>query len=270
MVLINNKDFKSICIETEKRLKEQGFSTTPGSVTKLFSDIINKNISEFYETLSANHIQNFVTTATGDYLDAIGMMLNCSRNTDEADDDYRKRICNQVLTFAKANETSIRLAVLAVDGVEDVVLKKYSHGPGSITVVPVTNSLSYNAVSAVETALRDIVSCGEKVIVKQPSYKYVKINISLSIVLSTYDTQKQTIYTEVREAIIKYINSLNIGEAIILNELTQRIMQVDDRIINYSCSSFSINNKKCLFINQGCRWDEKYVISPDLNSVVVS
>ena len=55
-----------------------------------------------------------------------------------------------------------------------------------------------------------------------------------------------------------------------INELTQRIMQVDDGIINYSCDVFSINNQRCLYINQGCRWDEKFIISPDINAVVVS
>lgn len=267
MVLINNKTFKELCEESDVRLNELGFSTTPGAFTKLFSDIINKHISDFYETLTINHMQSFVTTATGYYLDNIGIMLNCTRNANEEDDDYRKRICHQTLSLTKANETSIRLAVLNCDGVDDVVLKKYSHGPGSLTIVPVTKDVSINNISAVEEAIQDVVSCGEKVIVKAPTFNYVKFNISLSLSLSIDDIVKQSIRNEVRQAIINYINSLKVGEVLIINELTQRIMEVDERIINYSCDSFSINNKKCLFINQSCRWDEKFIISPDLNSV---
>lgn len=270
MILINEKDFETICHETDKKLNEYGFSTTPGSIAKLFADIINKNISDFYETLSVNHMQSFVTTATGTYLDSIGAMLNCTRKEEELDDDYRKRICHQTLSLAKANETSIRLAVLSVDDIEDVVLKKYSHGPGSLTIVPITSDITINKISEVEDAISDIVSCGEKVIIKSPTYKYVKINVNLSISLSIDDVQKQNIKTEVRQAIMKYINALRIGEPIMINELTQRIMQVDDGIINYSCDVFSINNQRCLYINQGCRWDEKFIISPDINAVVVS
>ena len=270
MILINEKDFNSISLETDKALNEYGFSTTPGSIAKLFADIINKNISDFYETLSVNHVQSFVTTASGTYLDAIGSMLNCERYISEEDEDYRKRICHQTLSLAKANETSIRLAVLSVDGVEDVVLKKFSHGPGSLTIVPITSDLSLNKISEVENVISDVVSCGEKVIIKSPNYKSVKLNINLSIVLSVDDVQTNSIKTEVRQAIIKYINSLRIGEPILINELTQRIMQVDDRIINYSCDVFSINNQRCLFINQGCRWDEKFIISPDSNAIIVS
>lgn len=267
MILINNKTFEELCNESDVSLSELGFSTTPGSFAKLFSDIINKHISDFYETLTTNHMQSFVTTASGYYLDSIGSMLNCTRNVDELDDDYRKRICHQTLSLSKANETSIRLAVLNCDGVDDVVLKKYSHGPGSLTIVPVTKDVSINNIAAVEEAIQDVVSCGEKVIVKAPSFKYVKFNISLSLLLSIDDIVKQSIKNEVKTAITKYINSLKVGEVLIINELTQRIMEVDDRIINYSCDTFSINNQKCLFMNQSCRWDEKFIISPDLNSV---
>lgn len=269
MILINNKTFEELCAESDINLNELGFSTTPGSFTKLFADIINKHISDFYETLSINHMQSFVTTATGYYLDGIGKMLNCIRDLDEVDDDYRKRICHQTLSLSKANETSIRLAVLNCDGVDDVVLKKYSHGPGSLTIVPVTKDISMSKIAEVEEAVYDVVSCGEKVIVKAPTFKYVKFSINLSLLLSIDDIVKQAIRTEVKVAISNYINSLKVGEVIIINELTQRIMEVDDRIINYSCDAFSINNQKCLFINQSCRWDEKFIISPDLNSVNV-
>lgn len=267
MILINNKTFEELCIESDINLNELGFSTTPGSFSKLFTDIINKNISNFYETLSINHMQSFVTTASGYYLDNIGKMLNCDRVIDELDEDYRKRICHQTLSLSKANETSIRLAVLNCDGVDDVILRRYSHGPGSLTIVPVTKDSSISKIAEVEEAVYDVVSCGEKVIVKAPIFRYVKIGVTLSLSLSIDDVVKQSIRNEVKIAISKYINSLKVGDVIIINELTQRIMDVDDRIINYSCDSFSINNQKCLFINQSCRWDEKFIISPDLNSI---
>lgn len=269
MILIHNKDFNNLCKETEEELRSQGFSTTPGSIAKLFADIINKNISGFYDTLSINHIQAFVTTATGEYLDSIGTLLNCIREMNEVDEDYRKRICNQTLSMSKANETAIRLAVLSCDGVDDVVLKKYSHGPGSLTVIPICKRISENNISQVEMALSDVVSFGEKLVVKNPILKYIKMSISLTFTVSADDTIKQSIAVGVRQAVIKYINSLKVGDTFIINELTQRIMEVDDRIIDYGCSVFKVNNQNCLYINQGCRWDEKFVISPDANAITV-
>ena len=83
------------------------------------------------------------------------------------------------------------------------------------------------------------------------------------------EIEKQSIRVSVREKIISYINSINIGESLFINELTQRIMQVSDSILTYSCNSIKINNKNCLLINHDCRWDEKFIVSPDEDSVVI-
>lgn len=272
MNLINNKSFPELCEATIKKMKEEGFSVTPGAIAKLFADILNKNIANFYETLTINHIQSFVTTASGEFLEAIGILLNCIRITNENDDDYRKRIVSQVKVMAKANETAIRFAILQVEGVEDVVLKRYSHGPGSFTVVPVINN-KYNTtkvIQAIRTNVLDECSYGEKVTVKLPLTKKIKMSVSLINSINTTDVKKQNIAVQVREAIIKYVNSLKVGETLIINELTQRIMEIDENIINYSCNSFKINNKLCLYINQGARWDERFVISPDSDAITVA
>lgn len=270
MILINNKDFKSIQNQTYKLMSQEGFSTTPGSIAKLFADIINKNISDFYEALTINHMQSFVTTAKGKFLDAIGILLNCTRLTNETDIDFRARITHQCLSLANANETSIRLAILSIIGVEDVNMKRYSHGPGSFTIVPIITNNDTSVLSKVKETVKKVSSYGEKTIVKLPDYKLIKISISLIYATNTTSIEKQNIAVTVREEIMKYINSLKIGETFIINELTQRIMQVDKNIINYSCNTLKINNVNTLFINQGSRWEERFAISPDENAIIVT
>lgn len=272
MILINNKSFKELCHDTEIKLKEEGFSVTPGSIAKLFADIINKNISEYYATLTVNHMQSFVTTASGDFLDAIGILLDCDRIDGESDSDYRKRITHQCLSLAKANYTAIRLAVLSVPGVEDVAIRRYAHGPGSFSVVPIINT-SFNIDNVIESvryAIDDVCSYGEKITIKVPDKKYIKITVNLAFSATSTDVNRQSISVSVREEILKYISSLKLGETLIINELTQRIMQTHDDIVNYSCTNFKINNQNCLYINQSSRWDEKFAISPDANSIIVA
>lgn len=269
MMLINDKDFKSLQEQTKKAMEEVGFSTTPGAIAKLFADILNENISDFYEALTLNHVQSFITSATGEFLEAIGILLNCTKITGETDSDYKKRITHQCLSLANANETAIRLAVLSVDGVEDVAMKRYSHGPGSFTVIPIITNNDVNVLSLVKEKVLKVNSYGEKITIKSPDYKLVKMSVNLIYSTNTSDVEKQNIAVSVREGIIKYINSLKTGESLIINELTQRIMQTDDNIINYSCSGFKINNENVLFINQGSRWDERFAISPDENAITI-
>lgn len=270
MILIHNKTFDELKDELEESLKKLGINSSNGSIAKLFGNVINKFINDFYGVLTINHMMAFVTTATGEFLDSIGKLMNCERLEDEKDDDYRKRICNQVLTLTKANETAIRLTLLSYKGVADVKLKRYTNGPGSLTVIPVLDSTyREETLEPLKTIINDTVSFGEKVIIKPPKYKNVKIHISLHFSLSVSDVEKQSVAISVRDAVIKYINSLKIEESFLINELTERIMSVNDNIINYSIQHFSINNNDCLIINQGARWDEKFIVSPDKDAVII-
>lgn len=270
MILINNKSLKELDEQTELEFIKLGISATPGSIARLFSKIINKNLGDFYDTLTENHLQCFLTTSTGQYLDNIGMIVNCVREKDEDDINFRKRISKQVLSLSKANEISIRLAVLSCEDVDDVILKRYSFGPGSMTIIPVAKKEDYDILNNVKSVVEETCSYGEKVVVKFPIKKYVKININVLLVNGISDIERQEIHLRVEEEVRKYINSLKVNEAFIINELTQRVMQVDDKIIDFSCNDFKINNRNCLFINQGARWDEKFFVSPDENSINIS
>lgn len=278
MELLNNKSFEEICEQVYEAMNQEGFSTKPGSIARLFADIINRNIADFYDTLKINHMQAFVTTASGSFLDAIGILLNCTREYDEADNDYKKRITSQCLSLAMANETTIRLTVLAIEGVEDVVMKKYSNGPGSFTVMPIINSAYDDSIlETIKEAVLSVSSYGEKIIIKLPELKYVKLSINLIYSSNLTDTDKQSLAVTVRENVINYINSIPIGQPFIINQLTESIMQSDNTeeteynsdIISYSCNTFKINEEECLFINQGSRWDEKYQVSVDTDAIIV-
>lgn len=280
MELINNKSFNEICEQLNEQFSQNGFTTTPGGTAKLFADIIAKNLAEFYDTLELNHVQAFVTTATGEFLNAIGKLLACERPIGEVDDNYRKRITSQCLSLSKANETSIRLAALGIKYVDDIVMKKYSNGPGSFTVMPIISSsakVEDDTLNKVQKAILDVCSYGEKVIIKLPTLKYVKLSISLTYSNNLTDTEKQSLAVAVRTNIIDYINSISIGDALIINELTKVIMQTtlnntkdNNEIVNYACNLLKVNDEVCLFINQGLRWDEKFQVSTDTDAITVA
>ena len=135
MIVLNTKTFDELKEEATSDLQAVGFNTSPGAIAKLFMNIVNQNIANLYDTLTVNHIRAFVTTADGAALDAIGVLVQCFRLKDETDDNFRYRIVNQCLTLATSNETAIRLTALTVEGVNDVILKPYSMGAGSFTVI---------------------------------------------------------------------------------------------------------------------------------------
>lgn len=270
MELLNVKDLNQINNEVESELKELGFNVDPGSIVKLFSRIINKVLAGLYDSLSINMIQHFVTTAKQEYLEAIGAIVSCYRKDNEYDEDYRKRICSQVLMFASSNETAIRLSVLNIEGVQDVILKRYAFGAGSMAVMPIINTSNNSIVDIVKDVVSNISSFGEAAYIVLPKEKYIKIKIKILTSNSVSDNEKQAILMTVKKNLSKFLRSLSAGQTLLINEITEIVMSSDSRIVNYACDGISINNKENMYINQSCRWDERFVLSTDSDSIIVA
>lgn len=271
MIVLNTKSFDELREEATSDLQAVGFSTTAGSIAKLFMNIVNKNIADLYDTLTVNHLRAFVTTSDGDALDAIGILLQCERLPDETDDNYRYRITQQCLTLATSNETAIRLTALTVDGVEDVVLKPYSMGAGSFTVIVLSNEdvTSTGILEEVRTKLLKVHGYGIRYNVVSPTLTYLSIRQKLYINETLSDIEKQEIRYEVQLKLSEYLNSLSIGEDIIIDKITQLIMNVSPNIIQESNAGFWINGEKALYVNQSCRWFERFILSKEVDNVVI-
>lgn len=270
MKVLNTKTLEELRKEVISDLEAVGLSTSNGSIAKLFLNIINKYVAEFYNALTVNHLRAFVTTADGDALDAIGSLLQCFRLEDENDDNYRYRITNQCLVLATSNATAIRLAALTTEGVEDCIVKEYAMGSGSFAVIIITNTNdSESIIQAVKENLRNVHAYGIRYTVETPRLTYVKIKHHLNISDRTSDSEKQEIRYNVQMALADYFNNLPIGENIVTDQITQIILNTDNRIIQESNIDFYIDNNKAIYNNQTCRWFEKFALSPDIDNIII-
>lgn len=271
MIVLNTKTFNELSTEATADLQAVGFNTSPGAIAKLFMNIVNKNIANLYNTLTVNHIRAFVTTADGAALDNIGVLLQCTRLRDETDDNYRYRITNQCLTLATSNETAIRLTALTVEGVNDVILKPYSMGAGSFTVIVLSDEdvTSTGILETVKEKLLTVHGYGIRYNVVSPTLTYVSIRQRLHLNETLSDIEKQEIRYNVQLALTDYLSNLAIGEDIIIDKLTQVIMDVSPDIIQESNIQFKINGERALYVNQSCRWFERFIVSKDSDNVVV-
>lgn len=271
MNVLNTKTLDELIQESTADLQAIGFSTAPGAIAKLFMNIVNKNISNLYNTLTVNHLRAFVTTATGDSLDAIGELVQCKRLLNESNDNYRYRVTNQCLTLATSNKTAIRLTALTVDGVQNIILKPYSMGAGSFTVIVLSNEdvTRKEILDNVYKKLLDVHGYGIRYNVVSPTLTYVSIKQRIFIKDTLSDTEKQEIRYNVQLALTKYLSTLSIGEGIILDKITQVIMNVSSNIIQESNMAFYINGEKAIYVNQSCRWFERFIVSRETDNVVI-
>ena len=271
MIVLNTKTFDELQEESLKELKAIGFSDSPGTIARLFLSIINKNIATLYKVLTVNHLRAFLSTSDGSALDAIGLLLQCKRKQNESDDDFRYRISQQCLVLATSNETAVRLAALTTNGVYDVKLKPYAMGAGTFTVIIILeNGANADTVlKTVEENVNDTVGYGIRFKIVTPTLTYVKFKYKLYLKDNVSDANAQTIRYDVQTALADYINTLDVGEDIIIDKLTQVIMNVSEDIISSQCLEYWINNQKALYVNQSCRWFERFALSTEIDNVVI-
>lgn len=271
MIVLNTKTFDELKEEATSDLQAVGFNTSPGTIAKLFMNIVNQNIANLYDTLTVNHIRAFVTTADGAALDAIGVLVQCFRLKDETDDNFRYRIVNQCLTLATSNETAIRLTALTVEGVNDVILKPYSMGAGSFTVIVLSDEdvTSTGILQSVRNKLLDVHGYGIRYNVVSPTLTYIKIKQRLVINSSLSDIEKQEIKYDAQLALSDYLSHLTIGEDIVTDKITQILMNVSENVIEESNMNFYINGEKALYVNQSCRWFERFIPSKESDNIVI-
>lgn len=246
------------------RLRTQGgiTETKPGSIARMFAEIMIEEFSPFYDELNLASAMGFVSSSQGPYLDLMGELLNCLRDAGESDSNYRARIVNQVTIGQSANLTALRLKVLQLNGVADVQFKRYTHGTGSFTcyVIPQVYPISNTLLLQVEQVLDEVAGFGMAIEVKTSEYKPVDINLNLIFHSKTTALEREYLRNQVIVNVTAYMKSLNMGSAIIMNEIVQRVMETSEQILDMEFKQLMIDEKEYFIKNVEPSAEERYFL----------
>lgn len=271
MIVLEDVTFEKISSRCRDRLLAEGINAYPGSIAKLITDIISEEIAEIYTILSNDMVMRFISTAEGEYLDSIGILLNCTRKDLETDESYRSRMSNQTLSLEKANDTAIRMAVLARDDVDDVILQRWSHGPGtfSVLIIPNSNSVSEeDTITGVSELLESVAAYGIKYHVTTPYRREIKCRVKIHMSEQT-ESEKMDTFLFIADAMKRKVNSLKAGEEFISSQLTKAILDVSKDISKAQFLEFRIDGKLCNYQDYNCRWNERFVISQEPEAITL-
>lgn len=270
-MIILKKTLAELNEKSFRRLEEEGINSSPGSIARLFLSILNEDLEEAYSSLHTYHVQHLLSTSEGEYVDHIGALLNCRRIPDESDGDYKYRISRQTLSLEKANETAIRLSILAVEGVQDVVLQPYSHGPGTFSALLIIDPNASDSIlikPQVEAALKNTAAYGTKFHIYEPIPKFIKLKIKLHTEpLSTSDFTDLVFL--LKNELTQFLNGQKTGEEFNSQELTKIILNADKRIKRFSALSFSLNDVESDLRITPCRWNERFVLSSEPDALIL-
>jgi uncharacterized phage protein gp47/JayE len=144
------------------------------------------------------------------------------------------------------NETAVRLAALSVPGVADVSMVPFVRGLGTFAVYikSLEARVSDELVDAVQQTIDTVQSFGNRGYALKPKEIGIEMILSLTYRESITSRDRAAINRDVVGTMYDYINNLDIGEDFIINEVVQRVMQVDDRIKNVGVAKKPIDDLK--------------------------
>jgi len=194
--------------------KETGENSNVGSGTMIYHNF--KNYADILnQTLLVN---NAVSVTYG--------------KNDESDDNYRFRIQQQTIAGEAGNYSAIRLALLSVAGIADVVRVKYPRGVGTSDwlIRSVTPEVPEKQLDLAQQAIEKVEAAGLENKAAAPYSVGTKLEFSLSYIGELKDEEKNLIKRAVKRKLVEYINNLNIGDALILDQLVRIVLTTDERI----------------------------------------
>lgn len=155
----------------------------------------------------------------------------------ETDDNYRFRLSNKVVAAVSSNETAIMKAVLSVPGVSDASLVPRTHGNGTFTIFPrsIEPIISDGLLNACIAAVQSTIAVGSVAYVEAPEYLALSMKIELRFAAGA---DIDAIYSNARLVVMSYINNIELGGEVIINEMVQRIMSIDDKIMDMNIPEF--------------------------------
>jgi uncharacterized phage protein gp47/JayE len=249
-----------------------------GSTTEVYVPVIANGYGESYN-VPAYALKSYTL---GDEFTIIRKYLYSENAQDissgkfiESDDELRYRIVNAHLESAKANEIAVRIAALSVPGVTNVYLREYAAGIGTFAVNVIGDTPIPNAglLLAVQQAIEGVKSFGIRAVTSYPDYKGFEGTFKLRFSATTSGAEKSLIMQQAQMAIELYINNLGFAGELIANEVIQRIMEINEKIVDVRTLLFGVGDYNpithinedyhpIIFMNQRVDADEMPVAVP--------
>lgn len=188
----------------------------------------------------------------------------------ENDPQFRARLSDASLTRATSNTASIREAAVVVPGVSDVRIAPFRNGPGTVemTIIPVSNSLNPRTESLVRASVNVVRGAGTIVDIRGPRFVSVEITILLRFTQDTPLGQKPNLRQGAQQAILDYLEELRLGQAFIIKEMIQRVLDTSDRILDFEIRCFAFRRRAQALRNFIPDPDELLIPDPTLEQPI--
>lgn len=138
----------------------------------------------------------------------------------ETDDELRERSKNVFSALGKGTIAAIESAIMAIDGVLDVICVDCARGVGTADIITVTATTppSEEVINTIEDVMFNTKAAGIDAQIIYPTITTIDISVNIS--------NDNTDVDKIGEAIVGYATSLGVADTFIINQLERAILNV--------------------------------------------
>lgn len=214
---INNKFYNLTRIDISK-----------GSVMDMMLKSMSYMIHEVYKVIEKNKQPYLFTKQTGKELDSTGYFLQCPRQANESDDNYRYRLMKWTQRNASNNLEAINDAIKKLSFSSSATFVPFVDGIGTACVylIPYQYNEEYikSAISEAKTAIEKITSPSTIIEYSVPE----PIAVKLVAYLDVADNSDINYIKQNAKTIIKdYINNIAPGDKLMLGYINNKVLDIE-------------------------------------------
>jgi uncharacterized phage protein gp47/JayE len=206
---------------------------------------------------------------------------------EETDDNFRFRIQQQALAGEAANFSAIRLALLSIPGVSDVFRIRYPRGVGTTDwlIKAVTPVVPQRLIDTCQAAIETTQAEGMENLAKAPVIIGLELRFSITYRNRLENAIKDQIKVDIRKNITSYVNSLAIGEKLVIDQIKKSILNSDNRIESIGSEDTGLDFEKINIYKRSAisssvvrrsiigdyrtKTNERVVVEPDIETPIV-
>jgi len=219
------KTLDELNTDVAARLEKIGYSDAQykGTGVRNILEATNISLADLYDAMANNLEGNYLSTAKGGALDALGQLLNCVRRQGEGDGNYRFRIGNALQVAKTGNLQSLLQTLFALANIRDVIVRPFTHGVGSVTfyLIGVTGLPDANTIALAEQQLANVAAAGAYTVVLTPTPLLLNVQGTISV---SAGANAASLRTTAQGAVVTYLANLSMGAPFVRAELDQVIL----------------------------------------------
>lgn len=230
----------------------------PGSVIDKFTISVSSGIEEVYEEIERNKNPHIYTNLKGSDIDSCGILVGCSRQENEDDQNYLYRMINWNTNNQTSNYTAIENALINLKYSSNAQFYPYTQGVGTGTIYIIPKSLD---IDTIDNAIKEVKDNVEPIKGATSYITYVVPKILKVDVIVLYNAYKNIdeCKNNIHDKFETYINSIPPGEYLNFGELNK--LGNDEVNISYlQIGDVIIDGKQLKTLKQIQTIDKKFVL----------